>query len=276
MSSAGDRYLHGTFPEEQQRLSLLNGILNQASLDALRLLGGESVLDLGCGLAQFSRAMARAVGREGRVLGIERSPEQLAEAARQAQEEGERELIELRQGDVLDLTLGEHEWGSFDVAHARFVLEHVADPLAVVRAMLRAVRPGGRIVLEDDDHEVIRLWPEPAGWGPLWQAYMRTFDRNGNDPYVGRRLVSLLHQAGAAPVRNTSLFFGGCAGTAVFPAMVENTIGLLQGLREPILELGMFDATAFDEGIAALRMWGSRPDAALWFGVCWAEGVRRP
>ena len=35
------------------------------------------------------------------------------------------------------------EWGTFDLVHARFLLEHVSDPLAVVRSMARAVRPGG-------------------------------------------------------------------------------------------------------------------------------------
>ena len=45
MTAPGDRYLHGTLPEEQQRLSSLNEILNQASLDALRLVAGEGVVD---------------------------------------------------------------------------------------------------------------------------------------------------------------------------------------------------------------------------------------
>ena len=72
--------------------------------------------------------------------------------------------MDLRSGDALALPLRTEEWGDFDVAHARFVLEHVRDPLGVVRSMVRAVKFGGRIVLEDDDHEVIRLWPEPPGF----------------------------------------------------------------------------------------------------------------
>ena len=93
--------------------------------------------------------------------------------------------------------------------------------------MVRAVRPGGRIILEDDDHEVLRLWPEPPGFAPLWQAYMRTYDRHGNDPIVGRRLVEWLHQARRAPRRNTWIFFGSCAGHADFPAFVTNLAGVV-------------------------------------------------
>ena len=70
--------------------------------------------------------------------------------------------------------------------------------------------------MEDDDHDVIRLWPENAGFGELWQAYMAVYTRMGCDPIVGRRLVELLHAAGAAPCRNTWVFFGSCAGEQGF------------------------------------------------------------
>ena len=70
------------------------------------------------------------------------------------------DLVELREGDVYSLPLRDDEWGSFDVVHTRFLLEHVPDPQAVVDEMVRAVRPGGRVALLDDDHELLRLAPE--------------------------------------------------------------------------------------------------------------------
>jgi ubiquinone/menaquinone biosynthesis C-methylase UbiE len=275
MRDRDSEYLHGTAPEEQQRLSRLNDILNEASLAELRLKGGEKILDVGCGLAQFTRAMARVTGPQGRVIGVERSPEQIAEAERQALAQGEGNLVELRQGDALALPLRDEEWGTFDVAHARFLLEHVPDPLRVVRVMVRTVHAGGRVVLADDDHDVIRLWPEPAGFQPLWNAYFRVYERLGNDPYVGRHLVSLLHRAGAAPARNTWIFFGSCSGDPNFALYVDNMLGLLHGAREKIMTWALLDPTLFDQGIAALDAWKHRPDAALWFAMCWAEGIRR-
>jgi SAM-dependent methyltransferase len=269
------RYVHGTAPEEQRRLALLNDLLNGSSLRALGLRGGEVVLDLGAGLGQLTRAMAKAVGPEGRVLGIERSVEQIAEARRLAAMDGEEHLLELRAGDVMALELAPGEWGSFDVAHARFILEHVPDPLGVVRAMVRAVRVGGRVVLEDDDHDVLRVWPEPPGLYDLWRAYIRSYERNGNDPYVGRKLVELLHTAGAAPARNEWLYFGGCAGDGRLDLFVRNLVELLEGARAEILSAGPLDDARFATAIAATRAWGERPDAAFWFARCWAEGVRR-
>ena len=62
-------YLHGTAPEEQNRLSLLNDLLNESAIQMMNLKGGERILDVGSGLGQLTRAMARAAGRT--VVGIE-------------------------------------------------------------------------------------------------------------------------------------------------------------------------------------------------------------
>jgi SAM-dependent methyltransferase len=264
-------YIHGTAPEEQRRLSLLNDVLlNPASLREIALRGDERIIDFGSGLGQFTRAMARQVPG-GTVVGIERNREQLSLARRLAEEDGEASLVEFREGDVLDANL---EWGTYDVAHTRFVLEHVPEPLRVVKAMVRAVRPGGRVILADDDHDVLRYWPEPPGWSELWRAYMRTYDRIGNDPYIGRRLVQLLHEAGAQLVRNTWIFFGGCAGMEIFPTLAANMAGVVLSARETILSMGLFEERAFDAVMRNLAEWAQRPDASIWFSMAWAEGMR--
>ena len=166
MSERGERdyYIHGTSPTEQGRLSLLNSLLNKSCLEELNLQGRERIIDFGCGLAQFTRSMAWRVHPRGKVVGIERDSSQLAEALRQLRQANEVDLVDLRQGDVSSAPLAEHEWETFDLAHARFLLEHLLDPLAATQSMVRALRPGGRIVLADDDHDLLRIWPEPPGF----------------------------------------------------------------------------------------------------------------
>jgi len=274
MDRSDQHYVHGNDPGEQGRLSRLNALLNPSSLEALGLRGGERVLDVGAGLGQFSRSMARAVGAEGTVVGVERDERQFAESLRLAEADGERRLVDLRRGDAVDLPLADDEWGRFDVAHARFLLEHVSDPLAVVRAMVRAVRPGGRVVLEDDDHEVLRLWPEAPAVVDLWRAYYLTYERRGKDPYVGRHLVSLLHAAGARPRRNRCLFFGTCRGSPGFDTMLDNFLGVILGARPEIVDHGLATHARFDEALAQFARWRVLPDAALWYTTAWAEGER--
>lgn len=274
MNKSTDQYIHGTSNEEQYRLSLLNDLLNQSCLREMRLEGGEKILDVGSGLGQFSRAMARAIGGKGSVLGIERDEKQLEEAKLLAKQANESHLLTFRQGDATQLPLSKSEWESFDVVHTRFVLEHLRHPEKAVKQMVKAAKIGGRVIVSDDDHVTFRVTPEPAGFTVLWNAYMRTYDRLGNDPYIGRRLVSLLYRAGVRQIRNTILFFGDCAGNSTFEAYADNMIGVIAGAKDFMLSEALIDAYTYERGMEALLDWKKLPDAALWYGLCWAEGVK--
>lgn len=265
-------YIHGTEPAEQMRLRLMNDLLNTPSLERLQLQGGERLVDFGSGLGEWTRAAARRSGVK--IIGIEANAQQIAEAERLAREAGETQLVDFRQGDAGDPPLLDDEWAVFDIAHTRFLLEHVRDPLQIVRQMLRCVKPGGRIILEDDDHDTLRIWPELPGFNDLWRAYIRSYERMGNDPFVGRRLVDLLHASGARPRRNDMIFFGSCSGAESFEPIVENVIGILEGALPRIVELALFDAPYGTDVIESLRAWQRRPDAAFWYTMAWAEGIR--
>ena len=266
-------YIHGSSPKEQHRLSLLNDILNESCLMELNLKPGENVLDVGCGLGQLTRMMAKAVGAQADVVGIERNLDQIAQARKLAEELGEAGLVDFREGDAVEMPLRSFEWGSFDVAHARFLLEHVSRPERVVKQMARSVRAGGRVFLCDDDHGDFRPWPEPPGFSDLWRAYVETFEALGNDPYVGRRLVPLLVEAGLTPVRNGGVFFGGCAGDDRFDATADNLIAAFLGAKDAMLSGILLDEDMFNAGIDGLMEWKSGASSALWYSACFAEGI---
>ena len=54
------------------------------------------------------------------------------------------------------------------------------------------------------------------------------FELGGNDPYIGTRLVSLLHEAGVRYIQNNVVFFGGSADNPTFPFVAENLIGVVK------------------------------------------------
>lgn len=273
MKESNDQYIHGTSEEEQSRLSLLNDLLNQSCLKEMRLKGGEKILDVGSGLGQFSRAMAKAVGWEGKVIGIERDAEQLKLANFLTEQAAENGLVEFRQGDANDLPLTDEEWGTYDVVHTRFVLEHLTHPEKAVAQMVKAAKVGGRLIASDDDHAIFRITPEPPGFTTLWEAYMRSYDRLGNDPFIGRRLVSLLYEGGVRNIRNTILFFGDCAGNETFEAYSDNMIGVIAGAKDYMIAESLIHPYSYEKSMEALKAWKQLPDAALWYGLCWAEGV---
>lgn len=269
-----NQYIYGTHEEEHARLGLLNAMLNRRSLAAVAPAPRARILDAGSGPGQFTHVLAEAAGPSGFTLGIERSEQQLARACALTPA-----LAEFREGDIAAalMPLREEEWGSFDIVHTRFLLEHLTNPLAAGRQMVRAAKPGtGRIVLEDDDHAILRVEPEPPGFPALWTAYQRAFDRLGNDPSIGRRLVTLLHEAGAKPTRATLLSWSGCAGDEEFSALARNLIEVVGTARDTIVTQGLLSAARFDAAIAALWNWTTEPDAALWYAISCAEGLAPP
>ena len=268
-------YIHGSHQEEQKRLSALNDFLNAGCLEKLQMEEQSHILDVGAGLGQFSRAMAAQLNEQGRVVGVERDRLQIQKALTFAQQAGQAHLVEFRQGDAYDLPLTQEEWGSFDIAFARFVLEHLDQPSLAVAQMAKAIKKGGKVILTDDDHATYRLSPEPPGFALIWTAYIRSYERVGNDPFIGRRLTSLLVENGLQPTRLTSVFFGACAGEDSFSFISDNLIGILEGAKELMFKEQLITPAHFEESIASIRRWQQLPDAALSYSIDWAEGVKK-
>lgn len=271
----GDTYIHGSSDDEQRRLALMNQLINRACLAELRLADERAVLDVGCGTGQFTRLIARSLPPGARVIGVEKDPRQLHAARALAAARGETGRVSFEFGEAGDLATAPVRQDCFDLVHCRFLLEHLQEPQAAVNDMVRTLKIGGRIVLADDDHATLRFWPEPEGLAAAWRAYYERYTDHGNDPFVGRRLVELLHAGGASPLRNATVFYGACAGQKHFEAVVANLLEVLRGARDDVVASGRMSANDYDAAIRSGCAFSARPDAAIWYGICLAEGQRR-
>lgn len=115
----------------------------KVNFDNLRVMPGETILDLGCGNGLLTADLARAVGPSGKVIGLDNSADMLAVA--QARCEG-RGNVDLRLGDALDLPVMDN---SIDKLVSVQVFEYFDDTPAALAEAIRVTRPGGRIVIGD-------------------------------------------------------------------------------------------------------------------------------
>ena len=273
-SSSFSARLHSEQSQDTDRLMRLNQFLNQDCLRRLDLAPGDRVLEVGSGLGIFARDMARAAGGEHPVVCIERNDGRIYRSLELAAAEGEGGLLDMRQGDLYKPPLRESELGSFDVVHCRFVLSRLSNPQRAVESLLPALRPGGRMVLMDDDNDVLRLWPAIPAVDELWRALVHSASDRDRDPFVGRKLGSMMHLAGLENPRIGCLFGGGNAGSDGWRFVTENIVDILRAGRASILQSTAITGELFDEVIESLEHWTNRPEASLWYPICWAEGTR--
>lgn len=159
------------------------------ALDLLQLRDGQRCLDVGCGLGEDARAIARATG--GLVFGIDHSVRLATEAARRST--GGRILFAAGEGAALPLPDS-----TFDAATIKRTLMHLSDPLPVIKEMARVVRPGGQVVAIEPDSEVLLLDSSLVDVTRRILAFRAAGYAN---PWSGRQLRGLLRAAGLTEIR---------------------------------------------------------------------------
>ncbi len=130
--------------------------LRRAILAEADLRPGMVVADIGAGTGLFTRLFARAVGPSGRVLAVDVSEEFVRNIERTAAEQG--------LGNVVGIVNSQAGAGlsteSVDLAFIADTYHHFEQPLAMMRSIYRALRPGGRLILIDFE----RIPGRSAGW----------------------------------------------------------------------------------------------------------------
>lgn len=152
---------------------------------------GMRCLDLGCGPVAVTLSLARRVGPDGVVVGVDRDADAIAVGRERVAAAGLTN-VRLVVADAYDYAAD----AAFDFVYSRLLLHHLSRPEKVLRSMCAALRPGGVLAVEDADFTGAFCYPPNAGFDFWLDRYCALVRRNGGDPALGRRLVELFIQVG--------------------------------------------------------------------------------
>jgi SAM-dependent methyltransferase len=253
---------------QRERLGLLAQLLDAGTFRLLEALGvepGWRCLEVGAGSGSVSDWLCDRVAPGGSVLSVDLDTTVLVER--------ERTGLQVRTHDLLRDELPERE---FDLVSARLLLAWLPDPELGLRRMLAALRPGGRVLLEEMDF--VSIAPDPQLDPDSRALFARVIDAHNAvlaeshsfDPFYGRRLAGELARAGLVDTASEGrawIWSGGEAGGRVWQ------LTLLQ-LRERLTASGLVTADEVDGALELLEQpqfrflsqvtvaaWGYRPPA---------------
>lgn len=191
--------------------------------------------EVGAGGTTVVSWLAKRVGPTGRVVATDVDTSWAVGAARPP--------VEVR---VHDVSADEPPGEGFDLVHARLVLAQVPDCTRALRSMAQALRPGGRLLVEDIDLALQPLLcPDEHGPGQqlanrLRQALRQLLAGRGADLAFGRALPRLLRAAGLRRVEADAYF----PVTAPACAALESTT--IRQIRDDLISADLATAQEID------------------------------
>jgi len=237
---------------ERRRLALQGLVLNPLTEQFLRRAGigpGMRVLEPGCGVGEVLLILARLVGPEGHVTGIDIDGAALEIAGRRAAEDGRANVT------LLHEDLAAHRPGQlYDALAGRLILVHTRDPLGVVRHAASLVRPGGVVAFQEGyfvKSGGAVSYPESPLLRSVYEVVGGVMGRAVPYPDIGLRLFHLMLEAGleTPDCRLESVIAGG-PGSPAYELLTETVRSLLPAIES----FGLATAAEMDVDTLASRL----------------------
>jgi ubiquinone/menaquinone biosynthesis C-methylase UbiE len=182
--------------ERLRNQTLITWAKEARNLRWLGLRDDMTVLELGSGPGFVSEGLLDLL-RNGNLVSVEIDPV-LVEKARSYLQDKAGSRWKLIEGNVMQIDLPDN---TFDFVYARYLFQHLPEPVGAAKEALRLLKPGGKLVVTDVDDELVAFEPPAAGETKVIEERVMTYLKEhqasqGGNRLIGRRLTRVLRDAG--------------------------------------------------------------------------------
>ena len=265
-------YVHGYDPREALRLQDQATTLVELLHSDTAYPEGHTVLEAGCGVGAQTVTLARN-SPGALITAIDVAETSVAEARRAVQAAGLRNVT-LRQADIFDLPFAPQ---SFDHIFLCFVLEHLARPVEVLKALKGVLKVGGTITVIEGDHGSTYFYPDSEYARQAVRCQVELQARAGGNALIGRALYPLINEAGFDAVRvSPRMVYVDSSKPDLVEGFTRRTFtAMVEGVRGPSIAAGLISEADFDRGIRDLHR-TAEPDGTFCYTFFKALATNSP
>jgi SAM-dependent methyltransferase len=156
---------------------------------AHRVRPGAEVLSVGCGPGVILRSVTD-LDSSIRATGIDISRDRLQQARERNRDNPRVQFV------CVDAHSMEFQSDRFDLVYCRMLLQYLKEKEQAVSEMARVCKPGGTVLLQDLDGQLLWHYPEDPSVQRTLEKVVAALATTGFDPFVGRKLFWLARNAG--------------------------------------------------------------------------------
>lgn len=185
-------YIHGYSKTEQNRLYSQAKLLEQSVYRDVDFSHGKRILEVGSGVGAQTKILLRRFPHL-QIDAIDASDSQINKAKIYLKQEVKKKSVRIQKANAQKLPFADN---TFDGAFVCWFLEHLSDPISVLREIHRVLKPGGVIYCSEVLNATLFIHPYSPATLQYWFQFNDLQWTNHGDPFVGAKLGNLLMGAG--------------------------------------------------------------------------------
>lgn len=268
-TGVAEGYIHGFTGEEQDRLYRQARVNEELIFSKVDFRNCREILEVGSGVGAQTQILLERFPYV-KIQCLDASPEQVARARQTLKNEVAGGRVKIDQGDALHQPYRDQ---TFDGAFICWLLEHVSEPVGILKETRRVLRPGGTIFCNEVFNATFYLSPYSPATQQFWYQFNDLQWTLKGDPFIGGKLANYMMEAGFKNIETSVRTHQYDNRTPEKrAAFIDYWTDLMLSAAQGLIQKGRVDQALVDKMTEELGALRTDPNAVIFYSWILARG----